>query len=296
MKESFVLFFQSVGSLIKIALMSGFRNILKSETSKNKSCIILGNGPSLTRSIEKHSFEQQDILCVNNFVSSHFYTEIKPRFYILGAPILFFEEGNMSPFYIQLRNTIFNGLSEKTTWRVELMVPKMARKSAYFTSFLVKNPLITPLYYNTTPVEGLSGINHFLFSRGLGMPRPHNVLVPAIMNCIHLGYKEIYLFGADHSWLGEIEVNDKNEALVNQKHFYDENESKPEKMQDFISRPRRLHEIIHKFYLSFKGYWEIKFYAEKRGVSIVNCSETSMIDAFERGTFQTPINQNNEKQ
>ncbi|MFT6246481.1 MAG: hypothetical protein ACJA0U_003477 [Salibacteraceae bacterium] len=53
-------------------------------------------------------------------------------------------------------------------------------------------------------------------------------------------------------------------------------------MMDYIKRPRMLHEIIHKFYLSFKGYWEIKDYAIKKNVKIYNSSENSMIDAFER--------------
>jgi hypothetical protein len=109
------------------------------------------------------------------------------------------------------------------------------------------------------------------------------------MNLIHLDYKELYIVGADHSWLGEISVNDKNEAMVHQKHFYDEDISKPQKMEDRQDRPRRLHEIIHKFYLSVKGYWEIASYASKKRVKIYNSSEFSMIDAFER----KPLNQIN---
>ena len=91
---------------------------------------------------------------------------------------------------------------------------------------------------------------------------------------------KISILGADHSWLGEISVNNKNEALVNQKHFYDEQTSTSQPMQDYITRPRKLHEILRKFYLSFKGYWEINSYAEKKGIQIINSSETSMIDAF----------------
>ena len=54
---------------------------------------------------------------------------------------------------------------------------------------------------------------HFFFSKGLAMPRPHNVLIPSIMNLAYLGYKELYIVGADHSWLSEITVNENNEAL-----------------------------------------------------------------------------------
>jgi hypothetical protein len=102
------------------------------------------------------------------------------------------------------------------------------------------------------------------------------------MNCIYLKYKTIALVGADHSWLKEISVSDENVALVNQKHFYDENESKAAPMSDYQIRPRRLHEMLLKFMLSFKGYWEINEYIEGSDIHIYNCSETSMIDAFER--------------
>jgi hypothetical protein len=77
-------------------------------------------------------------------------------------------------------------------------------------------------------------------------------------------------------------VNNQNEALVNQKHFYDETVSKPQKMEDYIKRPRKLHEIIHKFYLTFKGYWDIEKFSKRNNVQIYNASEHSMIDAFER--------------
>jgi hypothetical protein len=191
----------------------------------------------------------------------------------------------MSASYVELRNQIFSNIQDKTNWDLTLMVPFLAKKSIYFTAFLERNPKINCVYFNPTPIEGLTSVNNLLFKLGLGMPRPHNILIPAIMNSIYLNYKIIYILGADHSWLPEITVNEKNEALINQKHFYDEADSKPEQMKDLISRPRRLHEIIHKFYLTFKGYWAIKKFADSKNITIFNASEISMIDAFERNTI-----------
>lgn len=290
MKQLVTNLFLSIISIIKVLILSRFKINISRYQAKNNACVILGNGPSLIRSIENAQFEEEDILCVNNFVSSHLYDELKPNIYVVGAPIFFKEEHTLPNEYIELRDAIFKGLVVKTKWALILMVPYVAKKSKFFQFCLKQNTLIKPYYYNPTPIEGLSKFSHLLFSLGLGMPRPHNVLIPSIMNCILLGYKKIYLIGADHSWLSEIAVNEKNEALVNQKHFYDENETKPEKMQDYINRPRMLHEILHKFYLSFKGYWDIKAYAQKKGVTIYNCSETSMIDAFERGKLDKLIN------
>jgi hypothetical protein len=284
MKKFTINLTQSIASIGKIIILSNFRNILKVENKTNDKCIILGNGPSLTSSLQKYKneFKNYDLICVNNFVASDIYTEIKPNNYIIAANILFKSENELSSIYVNLRNDIFSKLQEKTNWNLNLMVPFVAKKSSYFQNFLNSNRNIKPIYFNATPIEGIGFINNILFKLGLGMPRPHNIIIPAIMNCIYLNYQKIYIIGADHSWLPEITVNQQNEALINQKHFYDENESKPLKMEDYISRPRRLHEIIHKFYLTFKGYWEIKAYAEHQKVKIYNSSEYSMIDAFEK--------------
>ncbi len=275
---------KSTASFSKVILLSKFRNILISGYKSNDKCIILGNGPSLIKSVEKNKeiLLKYDLVCVNNFVKSNLFEELKPRFYILSASVLFMDDKDLSELYINIRNDIFKNLAEKTSWDIYLMIPFTAKKCTKFQHLIYSCSSLKPIYFNQTPVEGFSFFNHLCFGKGIGMPRPHNILIPAIMNCIYLNYKEIYLLGADHSWLPEISVNERNEALVNQKHFYDEIESKPEKMQDYISRPRKLHEIIHKFYLTFKGYWEIKSFAEKQGVKIYNSSETSMIDAFDR--------------
>lgn len=276
---------QTSASIIKILILSKLTGILKIKNKiRKKKCIILGNGPSLNQSLSiyKSTFDDYDLICVNNFASSPFYEEIKPAYYILAAHIFFYEEHKLSQKYINSRNEIFHHIETKTTWDLTIMFPFMAKKSSFLSSFLMKNKNITPVFFNTTPIEGIPFVNHLFFRKGFGSPRPHNVLIPAIMNSIYLGYSEIYIVGADHSWLPEISVNEQNEALVHQKHFYDENESKPDKMEDYINRPRRLHEIIHKFYLSFKGYWEIQKYATSKNIKIYNASELSMIDAFER--------------
>jgi hypothetical protein len=275
---------QSILSIIKIFILSKFFRVLQTKTSVKKSCVIIANGPSLTTSLVKYAnqLNDHDTVCVNYFAMSEYYCIIKPKFYILAAPLFFFADNKLSRAYIDSRNQIFSNIQEKTNWNLTLMVPFIAKKSKFFTAFLHTNPKINCVYFNPTPIEGLSYVNNILFNLGLGMPRPHNILIPAIMNCIYLNYKVIYIIGADHSWLPEISVNEKNEALINQKHFYDEADSKPEQMNDLISRPRKLHEIIHKFYLTFKGYWLIKEYASSKNVRIYNASEISTIDAFER--------------
>ncbi len=277
--------FRSLASIGKVLLLSKWSGALQIKTTlPPQRCIIIGNGPSASESMDKFSIlvQSYDLVCVNSFVVSEYFNRIQPKFYILAAPIFFHPDHEISTQYIALRRNVFEALATNTQHKMFLMVPFIAKKSADFRQLLTRNANLYPVYFNLTPVEGFTFLTRILFSLKLGMPRPHNVLIPAIMNMLLIGYKEIYLVGADHSWLSEITVNEQNESLVNQKHFYDENETKPQKMQDFIYRPRRLHEIIHKFYLSFKGYWEIAEYATSQRVGIFNASEYSMIDAFER--------------
>jgi len=221
-------------------------------------------------------------MAVNQFADTDYFSVLQPKFYLLNAVSYFQEETELSPLYQNLRKELYKSLSEKITWDMYLIVPFRAKKSSHFKNLLNSNPHIHAVYFNQTPGEGFTCFTNFVFNRAWAMPRPHNVLIPGIMHAIHLNYKTIAIVGADHSWLAEISVTSNNEALVHQKHYYDEQTSRPELMQDYITRPRKLHEILHKFYLSFKGYWDIDTYSKKRKASIYNCSEVSMIDAFER--------------
>lgn len=273
-------------SFIRMLFISKFNGSKRklSTAEQNEPIVILGNGPSLSLSIEKYKEQitSKKTLGVNLMVCSPLFEELKPTFYTLLAPQFFKTDNELTELYIKNNIQLFSNLAEKTKWKMTLFVPAIFKKSERLKNLISNNSFIEVMYFNTTPIEGFDFFCDWCYSKGIGMPRPHNVLIPAIMNLISLDCKNIYIVGADHSWLSEISVTEENIALVHQKHFYDENESVPAIMQDYITRPRRLYEILHKFYLSFKGYWDIKRFADSKGISIYNASEFSMIDAFER--------------
>ncbi len=277
--------FKSVFSLLKVVLKSSFKNGFKNYTpSSNNKILLLGSGPSLNQTLLEYKNEliNYDLLAFNNFSVTHQYEDLKPNYYLVHSPIFFQNEG-VSEFYINMRNEIFNSIENKTNWKLYLIVPFFAKKSHFFQEFVKRNKTkISFLYFNMTPIEGLKSINNFLFKLKLGTPRPHNVLIPSILCSIHMEYEEIYIVGADHNWFSEFSTTDQNVVLINQKHFYDETSSKPEPMKDYIVRPRRMHEILHKFQLTFYGYFVLKDFAESQKVKIYNASEYSLIDAFER--------------
>lgn len=273
---------QTLMSFARIAILSKWTH--KPFRTQNSECLVLANGPSLSKSVDEHidKFESADFLCVNSFPLTEYFTKLKPRHYIFSAPEMWLED--VLPVYIELREGVFKNLEEKVDWDLNVFAPHSFKKNTKAIAQLKKNSNITITFYNTTPVEGIKSISNFLIKLGLGMPRPHNVVVPCLINLINSGYKNITLFGVDHSWLNELSVDDNNVALLNQKHFYDEKTSKSDVMRKKgkAGTSRTLAEILDKFVQTFRSYNYIDQYASKRKAKIWNATPNSFIDAFER--------------
>jgi hypothetical protein len=174
-------------------------------------------------------------------------------------------------------------LRDSVTWKIDFFIPFESKKIEFWQKILKENNNINVIFYNGATIEGVSGISFFIFNKKLGMPRSHNILGNALMMMIWKGYKEIGLLGVDHSWLNTIHVTENNDALLYQKHFYENSKNvKADIMRKKGIGQRRLHEIIFKFYLSFRAYFDINDYAIKKGVKITNLTKDSYIDAFDR--------------
>lgn len=273
-------------SIIKIGVLSAFSIKLPYSAKKNQECVILGNGPSLNMSLTELDFKfpDKDLICVNYFAETPFYTTLKPPLYVLNAPEMWLED--VDEDYYEKSDKLFTTIAEKTSWKLALFIPTPAKKYGRWKRKIETNALIEVYYFNTTPIDGFDKFKKFCFERNLGMPRPHNVLIPSIILTINLSYKKIYLLGAEHSWLKEIWVNDSNEVLLTQKHFYDEGSAKALPMNKLGKGSRKLHEVLIKFVYAFQGYFELKSYAEKQNVQILNATPESYIDAFDRVTSE----------
>jgi hypothetical protein len=280
--ENFVL---TCLTILKILVFSDVLIFFKHKKLKikpGKESIILGNGPSLIESIEKNpSFiTDKDLVCVNLFPETPYYKQLKPKYFITGGPELWMK--NVSEEWEVRRKHLFNTIKDQTDWDIIFLIPTLARKHKHWREILSLNTHIKITYYNITPIEGFKLFIHFCFKFKLGTPRAHNVLNPAIMQMMSFGYRKIYLLGADHSWLKEIIVDDDNRVLLRQKHFYDHESAKHTQMGNIDMGVRKLHEMLHKFYLTFSGYFIIKDYASTVGTKIINVTPNSFIDAFER--------------
>ncbi len=264
-------------TVIRILLTSSWNCHFKDHS--NQSLYILGNGPSLNDIIPSKLFGKT-CLAVNNFAMTSMFCAIKPPYYVIAAPEYWLD--NVDQNYIDMRNNLFAQIKEKLCWDMEIFIPFKSRKYRFKETLNALNQHLKVSYYNDTPAEGLPMFTHFAFKKRLGMPRPHNVLIPSIMIAIWKNFKNIYLFGADHSWLQEIYVSEDNIAYLTQKHFYDSKEAKPDIMKKKGTGTRKLHEILQKFMLTFEAYHQINTYAIRHNISIINKTTNSFIDAFSR--------------
>ena len=270
------LLWQTFLSVVKILLQSKWSTRFPDLFSNRDELLILANGPSLNKTIEDGNdfLKGKTLLAVNFFVNSPRFTELRPELYLIADPLFW-----LVP---EKRQQLFGGLAEKTTWPMTLFIPRRALKNKEWKPLLIGNSQIKVVVYNTTPIEGFQGFCNWVFHKGWGVPRPHNVLIPSIAVGLRLQFKKIYLAGADHSWLPEIRVTDDNVVLMHQKHFYDQGTSKADTVKQENLQSAHIYTILYHMYVSFKSYHILEAYAQWLGKEIINITPGSYIDAFRR--------------
>jgi hypothetical protein len=266
--------------------LSIFKIILKSKLSvrlpiaKHNTCIVLGNGPSLKTSLEKHPvfFSQHPLLCVNSFAVTKEYKSLQPEYYVMLDPSWWKGENEL------LLKTIA-AIERDTSWPIVLLLPQQAKGAAKLIALQQSNKNISIVFFNYTVYKGLQGIGNWLFKKNLAMPQSQNVLVASLFLPINMGFKTIYLFGADHTWHETLYVNDDNVLCVKHIHYY-ENEKEIKHVPFYkgvhLKETFTMSEIMYTFAKVFAGYERLRKYADARNCTIYNASEVSFIDAFER--------------
>lgn len=261
--------------IVKIATMSRLSTTGKQPHVHGDSLLILGNGPSLNETItnDLDILQTHPCMAVNFAANSDEYLRIKPRYYILADPH-FFTSGDGDTNVEHL----FERIAQLTDWEMTLFIPSEHVKKFDLPS---ANDKVTVCAYNCVGVEGFAAFENYVYAHGLAMPRPRNILIPALMVGICLGYKNIYICGADHSWTRTLSVSNDNKVVSVQPHFYKDNANEQARVTQVYENVR-LHEILNSFYVAFKSYHTIKRYADTKHIKIYNATPGSFIDAFPR--------------
>ena len=267
-------FGSSVASVLKVILLSKGASP-SSDIGKGKKLIIMGNGPSLRKTIDD-DFDwllSHDTMAVNFAANSFEFFRLRPNYYIL-ADAHFFNSVQSDSNVRKLWENF-----GKISWEMTLLIPVKFRDLV--KPLMMHTHGIKLRYFNLTPVEGFKWLSHIFYSAGLGMPRPRNVLIPAIMEGIRLGYSTIFICGADHSWTKTLDVDKDNYVVSVQPHFYEDNPEEHKRVRETY-KGLRLHDVMGSMVVAFRSYWHISDYARRRKIEIINATPGSMIDAFPR--------------
>ncbi len=271
-------------SLIAILLFSSRRTakkVRKLNDKKNagKKAFVLGNGPSLNKVLATSTLYEElknsSIIVTNRFAICDGFFSLRPNYYILLDPAFFNEETILGDPSIQNMYEALNRID----WPMSLFISYHAN-DIVLAKYLHNNN-IKIIRYNDTTIVGSDGFQNYMYRHCLGIPSSRNIVIPAIMMMINLGFGSIYLYGVEFSWTKNIDVDpNNNKAFLNNSHFYNSKD------------------VLHydkgwfKWYLEaivemLTGLEKVETFAKSRDVKIINRTKGSFIDVFE---YENPDN------
>lgn len=228
------------------------------------------------------------IAFVNSACLSPTYLTLKPERFFLIDPG-FFQAVQHAPSLAALsdetKRTVAR-IADATAWPMTIYVPWHYRNSTTARHFAA-NPNITvcgiPVFNSR---GGNRRLKHLGFRIGLLNPIYQNVLIAAIFFSLKAGHQRVLIWGAHHTWLKEVEVNEQNRVLHAVRHTENQREGRPLLNADGSPRPYWVY--LRQLSTVFEQYHVLRDFAQRDGKEIINATEESFIDAFDR-TVRIPL-------
>ena len=217
--------FLDLFALLKVALNSSLFGLdpRSLKIPPHDACIVVGNGPSLKETLEKHagSFKGKSFVCMNEFATSEYFDALRPGLYLFVDPA-YWDPAASEHIRALVENSV-RVFKEQVTWPMTIVMPFEARKWSWFKDVPSLNKNISLAYINVTSVDRRCSpvLKNFLYRLNWATPHPQTVLISAIFLSINMGYGKIFLVGADHSWHENLVVGEDNVVYTRLDHFFD---------------------------------------------------------------------------
>lgn len=256
-----------------------FRNDMPKSAHLKRLCL-LGNGPSFNQIAHNvEAFSQYDFCTVNLSINNQVFKDIKPKIHVFvdKGIWLFKDREDIKLCWENIQHI---------DWNMLLLVPYGCPKWAI--QAFEKNPCVKVHKFSNSAwnpeLKPFKSLKMWLFKKGLLSPNQSNVTISAIYTSILQGYKSIYLLGVEHSWMRDVRVNNQNEVVLTDRHFYGVKEMV---WRDYAGKPIKLIDLLQSLCSTFRAHMDLRHFADYMGdVKIVNCTEGSYIDAYERGSME----------
>lgn len=274
-------FFYIISDMLRILKYSSFKMRFKYQKSDKNEIIIVGTGPSMDKSLGFLKRKPNTVyFAVNDFAKSEEYTAIKPRNYIFMDSARWANKEDISERDFFNREDTFRRIIEETNWDMNIFVPSYVVKKRLLDRVLVNEKIHIIPFNNFSINLKKSRWLMFLLKHNYCAPF-NNVLAGAIYISINMGYHNIGIIGAEHSWTKDLRVTKDNIVCTIKRHFYSEKEELVPWLKSNNER-YGLAEVLHDLYKHFVAYEVLSEYAKIHGSFIVNYTEDSFIDAFEK--------------
>lgn len=251
-----------------------FRNEFK-RTKQNKRLCLLGNGPSFSL-IEEHidKLKDYDFCAVNLSVNTDLFFILKPKMLVMVDMIFW-----MQPKLEKIKKAWEN--IQRINWDIQIFIPYNFPNQ--MKKEFERNGHVTVCRYannNWEPeTRSANFLKMWLYKKGLVSPNGTNVSIAAIYTAILNGYKEINLLGVEHSWMNDIKVNEHNEVVLIDRHYYGNTEHV---WLDYEGNPIKLRDFLESQLATFTGHMYLRDFANYMHIQIINRTKNSYIDAYEK--------------
>ena len=152
-------------------------------------------------------------------------------------------------------------------WSLILFIPWQAYKTGFFQSQLSNNNIkIIPFNY-TNFYPSYTKFYNKILSWNMGVVPVGNVLGCAIYLSVNMGYKEVLIYGAEHSWTVDLRVNEQNQVCTVKRHFFEDEEILVPWLKS-NNEVFKMAEILDSLKNHFRGYEYLNWYANSKNCKI----------------------------
>lgn len=307
-------FWNTIISFLKLIIKAQVNSIKKNELLANeKNIIIISNGKSAKNDLAKLTKLKSipSLFCVNSFALEPEFEKLKPKYYLL-LDYGWFEFNSteindpkthprvmIQPEFENLLRRIieFWEKIENISWDMTLFIPTIYKKKYIIEKLLNSKSKIKFHFFNYSVFKSFPTIEKTIFNSGLATVQCENVINAALFLSIRHEVKNIYLTGIDHDFHLLSTVDQKNNLLISESHFYDTENQKSNPLVVLNKKTNRYEGVkLYSFFDSQKklhlSYSKLKNYAVQNKIRVYNVSEFSFVQEFERQSIMNMLFQN----
>lgn len=254
----------------------------------NGKAFVLATGPSLKHDLEEYdvgnrAFDENTFV-VNLFPNDAHFKKIKPKHLCLSDPMFYHDY----PGKTESIRKMYDILQNEVDWDIYVYICFFSdeENEKLISYSRVTNKYIHFIKLNRKHCSNLiPNLRNKLYSTGRYMPEDGTIANTAIYVALLEGFKEIELYGVDHTMCHDLVVNEKNELCSLDTHFYDNEKPILKPFIDVHStdnKPFKVNDFFYIMYVMFNSHELLKSFADYLGAKIYNCTPNSMIDSYER--------------